>query len=156
MLVFVIIVFVATFLYFKRTKARCGHKTRLSGAIYAYERATKVKLEPNENGNIEYCLKCLGDMTIKCAYCKNPIFIGEPVKVYSPKDDNFQIPKEAHIYKEEPLTVVACRRLSCANKKNGHDGFWVPPGKVKSKSNFKEQSRIGAPKAKGGVIPVTY
>lgn len=155
-ILFVIATSLAAFFYFKRTKANCGHKTRLIGKINAYRRTTKVKLEPNKDGDIEYCLKCLGDMTIKCASCENPIFIGEPVKLHSPKDDSFEVPEEAHIHKEDPLTVVVCRRMGCANAEPGHDGFWVPPGKIKDKSNFKKQSRIGAPKAKGGVVPVTY
>lgn len=156
MLVFVIVVFVAVFLFLKRTKAECGHKTRLSGTINAYGRSTKVKLEPNEDGDIDYCLKCIEDMTIKCAWCEKPIFIGEPVTLYSPKNNDFDFPDDAHVYKENPLTFVGCRRMGCANSKPSYDGFWVPPGKVKKKSKFKEESEIGAPKAKGGVLPASF
>jgi len=76
------------------------------------------------NGEVEYCLGCLGKMTILCAWCKEPIFIGEPVTLYTPRDGS--VPNHAKIHDENLLQLVGCLRWNCAESGADRAGFWMP------------------------------
>jgi hypothetical protein len=69
-------------------------------------------------------------MAIRCAWCGNVIFIGDPITLYTPAKKDFSIPEYAKIYTDKPLRIVGCLRWDCAETGADRAGFWMPPGKV--------------------------
>lgn len=104
----------------------CHHKTKLSGQMKAFDECRTGRMPLNENGTTEWCFECLGKMAIRCAWCKNPIFIGDPITLYTPIKLDFQLPADAVIYKQNPLQVVGCLGWDCASSGMDRMGFWVP------------------------------
>lgn len=97
----------------------------MEGAISALDETIHLRL-PKEKPP-EYCLDCLENMTIRCAWCELPIFIGNPVTLYvSPEDIGLKLPPGAVVYKENPRQVVGCLRMACAQSGADRSGFWVP------------------------------
>lgn len=122
------------FCFFKRfitVKAGCGHKTRLYDKIEVIGKDGKTEKEGLEIKNFKpsHCHKCVEKMVIRCAWCGEPILIGDPITLYTPTKD-FEIPKYAMVYKEDPKRLVGCLRLDCADTGADRVGFWVMPGKV--------------------------
>ncbi len=103
----------------------CGHFTKCYGWIEAFGEKIPIiqKREP------DYCFKCLSKMTIRCAWCGKPIFICNPVTLYTPPK-GFQIPQYAVVYNDNPVQLVGCLRVICNGLGADRMGFWVPPGKV--------------------------
>jgi len=103
---------------------KCGHrakwKTRLSvnGHEGLYTLTDK-----------EYCPQCFAQSAIKCAWCGDTIFPGDPITLYTPPKD-FAIPAHAIIHKTDPLELVGCLGWDCAQTGADRSGFWVMPGKV--------------------------
>ncbi len=114
----------------KKIKANCGHLTLKKDRVFSGKEKCIIEL-PIKNNKTDYCHRCLEKMTIKCAWCGQSIFIGEPITLYSPIDKNFQIPKHAVIHQEDPLQLVGCLRINCADTGADRAGFWYPPGKVR-------------------------
>lgn len=108
--------------------ANCGHNSLIEDNVSAFGETTKTKV-PLIDGKIEYCHQCLSKMAIQCAWCGKPIFIGDPITLYTPSEE-FEIPKHAVVYSEEPLQLVGCRRSDCADTGADYCGVWYPPGKV--------------------------
>ena len=130
---------------FRYTAAKCGHRTKRSGPVSAFGRTTTTKMPMNKNSSVDYCLDCIGKMAIRCAWCSDPIFIGDPITLYSPgprtglfsserpseaqktrKQDGFVVPDGAVVYRENPLTLVGCLGWNCADTGADRAGFWLP------------------------------
>lgn len=111
------------------TATTCGHQTKKTGKISPDSESSIMSMPLSKNGNPDYCLDCLGKMSIKCAWCKNPIHIGDPVTLYIP-EESFEIPKHAVKYHEDERCLVGCLGWDCASSGADRQGFWVPPGKV--------------------------
>lgn len=111
---------------FRYTATKCGHRTRQTGVVSAFGKTIAIKMPRNEYGSVDYCLKCIGKMAIRCAWCGNPIFIGNPITLYTPKQNDFKIPDYAVIYSENPLQLVGCLGWNCAITGADRAGFWVP------------------------------
>jgi hypothetical protein len=112
---------------------KCGHETKKKGEIHFLGEISIMDMPLSENGNPDYCLGCIGDMTIQCAWCKNPIVIGSPITLYIPKE-NFEIPKHAVRYENPGKTrdsLVGCIGWDCADTGADIQGHWMPPGEVK-------------------------
>ncbi|MFZ2072640.1 MAG: hypothetical protein WAV10_03100 [Minisyncoccia bacterium] len=109
--------------------AKCGHETKEIDIVSAFGEKTETKV-PIKNGEIEYCHKCLDKMAIRCAWCGRPIFVGDPITLYSPTDKNFKIPEYAVVYNKDPLQLVGCPRMDCAESGCDYAGRWVPPSTV--------------------------
>ncbi len=108
----------------------CNHKTKLEGPMSDGKHTITMKMPLAENGNPDYCLKCIGEMSIKCAWCNNPITIGSPITLYTPKDD-YDIPEYAVPYTEnDSKALVGCLGWECAHSGADMCGRWMPPGKV--------------------------
>lgn len=103
----------------------CGHKTKQKGKISAFGVATITTMPINTLGSVDYCLKCIQKMAIKCAWCGKPIFIGDDITLYSPSED-FEIPDYAVTYGENKSQVVGCLRPSCADTYADKAGYWAP------------------------------
>lgn len=107
------------------TASKCGHRTKRTGPVSAYEHIITMRMPRNDGGTMDYCLDCIGKMTIRCAWCDTPIFISSPVTLYTPRDD-FQVPEYAVVYGEKPLQLVGCLGWNCAESGADHAGFWLP------------------------------
>ncbi len=104
----------------------CGHRTRRKGRVSAFCRTIKLKMPLNYEGGVDYCLKCIGEMTIRCALCREPIFIGSPVSLKIPVDQDFKVPEHSVIYRHKPLTVITCLGVDCADGAIDMCGRWLP------------------------------
>src|SRR3989344_6557684 len=109
---------------FRYVAVKCGHRTKRSGPVSAFERTITTKMPMNENGCVDYCLDCIGKMAIRCAWCGDPIFIGNPITLYTPHGD-FQVPEHAIVYNKEPLQLVGCLGWNCAETGADRAGFWL-------------------------------
>ena len=108
----------------------CGHQTKLKDRVSAFGESRGYRLIPHQ-GKVEYCHQCLAKMTIRCAWCGKPIFIGSPITLYSPsKPKEFAVPEYAVVYDANRLVLVGCLRWECAETGADRMGFWVPPGVV--------------------------
>lgn len=104
---------------------KCGHRSKRCGRVSAFSYDLMTKMPKNDKGSIDYCLDCIGKMAIRCAWCSNPIFIGQPVTLYTPPSD-FQIPAHAIVYSQDPLRLVGCLGWDCADTGAARAGFWLP------------------------------
>ena len=109
---------------FRYTATKCGHRTQRTGQVSAFGQTITTKMPTNENGSMDYCLDCIGKMAIRCAWCGDPIFIGNPITLYTPHGD-FQVPEHAIVYNKEPLQLVGCLGWNCAETGADRAGFWV-------------------------------
>jgi len=127
----------------KYIATKCGHKTCSKGTVNTPYGKYKTKM-PVINDKVEYCLDCIGKMTICCAWCGGPIFIGDPITLYSPtkrpkhllkkgvitKSDaernNNQFKAGGVVYDEKTMSLVGCLRMNCADTGADRAGFWVP------------------------------
>ena len=113
-----------------KVTAKCGHKTRLKDTVSAFGEKIKTQIKPKKGCGIDYCHKCLEKMAIQCAWCGKPIFIGDPVTLYSPKDsDKSKIPSYAtlfNVFNYESLQLVGCGRSTCADTGADYAGIWIP------------------------------
>lgn len=105
--------------------AICGHGTRREGEVSAYGKTRKIKMPLNDDGKADYCLDCIGKMTIKCAWCERPIFIGDQVTLKRPAT-SFEMPEGAVIHSQNPPILVGCLRLDCTESEADRAGFWLP------------------------------
>lgn len=111
---------------FRYKAVRCGHRTKRTGAVSAFGYTTITKMPRNKNGSIDYCLDCIGKMAIQCAWCGNPIFIGDPITLYTPNSNKFQIPEHAIVYNKKPLQLVGCFDWDCVESDADRAGLWLP------------------------------
>jgi hypothetical protein len=117
-----------TFFYcanFGRTYlCKCGHRAKWKTRLVVNGREGLYTL-----ANKEYCPQCFAGAAIKCAWCGDTIFPGDPITLYTPKKD-FAIPEHAVVHKTDPLELVGCFDWNCAESGADRRGFWVMPGKV--------------------------
>lgn len=109
----------------------CGHRTKKKDFMFDGHETTIMEMPLAENGNPDYCLVCIGAMSIQCAWCGKPITIGDPVTLYVPEKD-FEVPVHAVRYHEGdgPEALVGCLRWNCADTGGDLCGTWLPPGQV--------------------------
>lgn len=95
---------------------------------------------------IEYCSRCLEKMSIRCAFCGEPIFVGDAVGLYAPSGAS-NLPEFGEPYSLAPLEFIVCQRAGCAEKAKPV-GIWVPAksekpaGRIK-KYNFNQRGVKG-------------
>ncbi len=105
---------------------KCGHITKRKGLIYDGHKKICWEIPLIDNGNPNYCLDCVGNMSILCAWCNQPITVDSLVTLYDYNKD-FIIPDHAVRY---DTALVGCIRQNCAHKKEDARGVWIAPGKV--------------------------
>ena len=92
--------------------AKCGHYVDLG-----------------DGSELEYCPRCLERMSKQCALCGRPIFIGDAVGLYAPRNTS-KVPEFGkEPYSAVPLEFVVCQRAGCAEKAEPV-GVWSPPGRI--------------------------
>jgi hypothetical protein len=112
----------------KKIVAGCGHKTRQKDILTAFGKTILMKIPLDKDGSTSHCHQCLEKMTIQCAWFGLPIFIGDPVTLYSLADKDMEMPNYAVPYKNNAF--VGCLRWECAESGADRMGFWYPPGQV--------------------------
>lgn len=111
------------FLY---TAKKCGHRTERDGPVSAFGQTITLKMPTNEDGSVDYCLDCIGKMTIRCAWCGESIFIGQPITLETP-DPNSEIPDYAVPYDKDSSRLIGCLLLGCPRAAGfNRAGFWLP------------------------------
>ena len=105
--------------------AKCGHETLLNGDVTVFECTENISISVNEDGSVSFCLECLRKMTIQCAKCGWPIFIGNHVRFYEPKVGG-HVERLAVIHNHNPLQLIACFREECAGPDAVLAGRWEP------------------------------
>ncbi len=123
----------------RKVVAKCGHKTYLKDIIIFSGKPKIIKINDK---NIPYCHKCLEKMTIQCAWCGNPIFIGNRVTIHSPKE-TFIVPSYAVKHTTHPTGLIGCTRMSCCDMLGEMIGLWMPPGKVELTKEYKKVLKKG-------------
>lgn len=103
----------------------CEHFTKLRGLIAALGEIRFCELHL-QYGETDYCLFCLAEKTIRCAWCGKPIFVGDPVTA-CPSNPDIPIPDYAVFVRQNPPILVGCLRPECCSKRRSN-GFWWPNG----------------------------
>lgn len=111
---------------------KCGHHTRRNGEIIAFGHTITTKMPLNKLNGVDWCLACIQTMAIRCAWCSEPIFIGDPVTLYTPRK-HVTIPEHAVIFNNDPVQLVGCLRWDCASTGADRAGFWLPGNDGKGK-----------------------
>lgn len=105
----------------------CGHEIKMSGTVIVFGKETSFVLN---NPNSTYCMECYAKMAIRCAWCGGTIMVGDPITLYTPIKQDFQIPDYAIVYEKDPLQLVGCLGWECADSGMDRSGFWIEPGEV--------------------------
>ena len=116
-----------------QTTAECGHKTKWRGIVGPYDDRREINLHSEKNGKPDYCLKCIENTTIRCAWCNEIILPNDPITLYGAENDGGFVPKKwVQIYNNDgkSTTYVGCLRWDCAETGADRAGFWRMPGKV--------------------------
>jgi hypothetical protein len=113
----------------RQTTAECGHATRRRGILQVDEGYLLVHCPAPQP---LFCLDCLTQHTIPCAWCGCSILPGDPVTLYSPTNPAF-MPKSRGVvrFSDNPVTYVGCLRPDCAETGADRAGFWCPPEGVR-------------------------
>jgi hypothetical protein len=115
-----------------------GKQTKLRGTITVFGQDCYMTMPLNADGTVHWTLEEIGTMTIRCAWCGKPIYIGDPITLCSPMAEGqtwhplvlpakkFEVPDYAVIYSQEPLRLVGCGRMGCADGMMDYAGRWMP------------------------------
>jgi hypothetical protein len=118
----------------------CGHETRSAGTIHVFGKAEQMKMPLNKDtGSPDFCLDCIGEMSIRCAWCNSTITIGDPITLYTPTEKDFEVPSHAVRFQEKPLQLVGCLRRGCADSGIDRSGFWYPT----DKEGYEKNGSVG-------------
>lgn len=140
------------------TANKCLHKTKRKGFMKKGNGVTIMTMPLTENGRPDYCLGCIGEMSIRCAWCGGEITVGKPVTLYIPLD-TYEVPDYAVLYEEDGCGfLVGCLRWEC-DPMADRAGFWMPGdngrGMVERVPTALE-TLIGNPDAKTLIVHDTY
>jgi len=108
------------------TATTCGHKTKARGFMNDDDYTSVITTPLAENGIPDYCINCIGNMSINCAWCGNLITIGDPITLYLPQE-TYQIPNYAVPYTRSDTknALIGCLKWRCPKNPNDRAGFWV-------------------------------
>lgn len=138
----------------KRVTPACGHVSALVETREIFgELYTDLQLPGGKDGTAEYCFDCLAGMAIQCPWCDRPIVVGYDVTLYSPKErhkDTYLSKQNIVVYSKEPLCLVGCPRVDCADTGMHYAGIWVPDAQGKGhvqryRSGMEELMQTDAP-----------
>jgi hypothetical protein len=83
-----------------------------------------------------YCHSCLVDMAIRCCWCGEVIWVGDPITLSRSTDPSYEYSDYSVPYSEgygdieKNLTYVGCLRINCASSGIEFSGYWSAPGEV--------------------------
>ena len=113
--------------WFKR-RASCGHWTKMQGVVRVFGKELKVSCKDKRSKVPARCIDCTAAKAILCAWCRSVILPGDPVTLYSPIEEDFEIPPGAVIYNDESrelIRPVGCLGWDCADTGADRAGFWA-------------------------------
>jgi hypothetical protein len=103
----------------------------------------------------EFCGDCLTAMAIRCGWCGQTIFIGDPVTLYSRSNGELPIlPDRAVIYDQVRGTLVGCLGWDCADTGADRAGLWLPDPKNPGRGHVKLHESLYSRAAREGVVIV--
>lgn len=140
-------------LFSKRVTPACGHVSALVETREIFgEFYTDLKLPGGKDGTAKYCFDCLARMAIRCPWCDRPIVVGYDVTLYGPEQDQEKYLSMPHVvvYSKDPLQLVGCPRMDCADTGMDYAGIWIPNAQGKGhvhryRSGIEELIETGAP-----------
>ena len=133
-------------MYWLRPKCKCGHKTEREGDVSAYGEKRHIKIRGHWLlHRVDFCLECYEKNAIKCPWCGGAIFPGELVTLYSPTDPNFIVPEGAVVYRKDPLQLVGCQSIRCAESGADYCGIWAGDHVERFESALEQCFRTGKP-----------
>ena len=111
----------------------CGHAVQgRKMRVEAFGEHVELESPVNDDGIVPFCASCLAGMTIRCAWCEQPIFISNMITLYSPRRGDRAIPMHATILSAQNRQLVGCERTSCAMTGADYCGFWIPSGRMRN------------------------
>lgn len=96
---------------------KCGHRTYMSGSVVIFGKHVAFRL-PVKDGQTQYCLECIGQMTVYCHRCLKRVLVG---------DELGWVRKSPAAAEEGAYNRYTC----CLKCGSGQAGVWVIPGRVK-------------------------
>lgn len=108
-----------------RVRAQCGHLSRAVDLLRAYGETRVIMLA--QGVPPKFCHACLRAMTIRCAICGEPIFIGDPIALYYVAYPDDEEEWAAWHEDDGKLYMVGCLRMGCATGVSWA-GAWTPKG----------------------------
>ncbi len=113
----------------------CGHLvSQAQGNTTAFDENRTCTIPRDSDGHLPYCHACIGSMSIRCAWCGLPIFVGDMVTLHSVggKKPDQKIPDHAVILDAKSRILVGCARVNCADSGADYAGFWIPADKQRN------------------------
>ncbi len=109
----------------------CGHETHQEHNGRVRDKALTMGVPLAHNGEPDFCVACVTDMSIRCARCGKPIVVGDIVTLHVPAVD-FEVPDFAvwHQLDEKRQALVGCLRRDCVELGVNVWGRWQAPGEV--------------------------
>ncbi len=129
----------------------CGHLTKKAGKVTSHGESYTISMPLSENGNPDHCLDCIAKMSIRCAWCENPIHIGDPITLYIP-GESYKVPEHAVRYDKDESRLVGCLSWECADTGADRQGFWMPPGTVARVPSPIEMLMYGGSEGKAIIV----
>jgi len=122
---------------------RCRHRTALEAEVRGLGEFRTIKLNKNNEEEVEFCHACLEYMVIPCAWCSQPIFPFSNITLNPTKNHEGEIRKGAALLRYKLHEVaVGCNRPGCAKGEKDLIASWCPPGCVK----FQDYPHVIFPK----------
>lgn len=149
----------------KMRTAGCGHRFQQKDVVTALGRTITTRVPLDEKGSTSFCHKCLEKMVVPCAWCLEPIFVGDPVTLYclaekelkakwEMSDEDWELCKskgelpwgsKIHSVANGYVSLVGCPSTTCADTGADYCGVWMPPGQVEEHlSMIKKALQSGA------------
>jgi hypothetical protein len=113
-------------LFQKKVMAKCGHMTRMKGRLRSGKESISIELKLSD-GRPAHCLDCLNKMSILCARCGRPIFVGDPISVLLPRG---WTPHEQAVACPDYPGLITCVRSDCTPIYCVM-GAWWPEGRIR-------------------------
>lgn len=105
---------------------KCGHRTYMSGSVMVFGKHVAFRL-PVKDGQTDYCLRCIGKMSIRCAWHGEPIVIGDAVTLRQPIAGRTLV-DTGGCKSDEAGRYLGC--LKCGCLRSDGKGLWVLPGRA--------------------------
>lgn len=97
---------------------KCGHMTLVSGSVTIFGKRVAFRL-PVKDGKTDYCLDCVGRMTVYCHQCLRPVIVGDELAWTKETADVPAV--DGGVYNR----YTCCRK--CGSERAG---VWVLPGRT--------------------------
>lgn len=105
--------------------------------VEAFGETRDMGVPANPDGTAQYTAEQLGKMTIRCAFCRGAIFIGEPVVISELEPgtvEDLRMIEGIHFVSDDPPTALTCYTIGpCTIPGMLPSGDWLPSNTDPSK-----------------------